>query len=98
MASSHLYWDPKYDYVKYAQTAYLLKKLASFKAKHSDSDPAMIVCGDFNSDPSTSSISLFYDSQEFVKNAYYGRNKNKFDQWYQRIWADLKSDSQIALI
>ncbi|TNV78978.1 hypothetical protein FGO68_gene13172 [Halteria grandinella] len=100
VASSHLYWDPKYDYVKYAQTAYLLKRLALFKAKNASiaQDPAIVVCGDFNSDPSSSSISLFYDSQEFVKNAYYGRNKNKFDQWYERILADLKSDPYYATI
>jgi endonuclease/exonuclease/phosphatase family metal-dependent hydrolase len=93
VASSHLYWDPKYDYVKYAQTAYLLKRLSRFKREHESTliDPAVIVCGDFNSDPSASSISLFYDSQEFVKNPYYGRNKNKFDQWYARVWEDFKN-------
>ena len=75
VASSHLYWDPKYDYVKYGQTNYLLQRVGKFRQKviqeNVRSDPAIIVCGDFNSFPHSSSVSLIYDTQEFAKNKFY---------------------------
>ena len=73
VASSHLYWNPKYDYVKYAQTAYLLKQLGLFVSTVEDKDPAVVVCGDFNSAPYSSSVSLFYHNQHLSKNDYHSK-------------------------
>lgn len=90
VVSSHLYWDPKYDYVKYGQTNYLMKRLGDFKFKtiqHYKTEPAVIICGDFNSQPHASSVSLIYNSNKFAKNNYYQRNPAKFDAWYNHIWS-----------
>lgn len=100
VASSHLYWDPKYDYVKYGQTSYLLKRLGMFRKKVLDkygvkTDPAFVVCGDFNSFPHSSSVSIVYDTQEYAKNRYYVREPQKFDAWYQHIWEQYQADEQV---
>ena len=75
VASSHLYWDPKYDYVKYGWTNYLLWRVGKFRQKviqeNVRADPAIILCGDFNSFPHSSSVSLIYNTQDYAKNKFY---------------------------
>lgn len=58
------------DHVKYAQTAYLMKRVAEFKKIHNLYDPAVIICGDFNSEPDSASVSLIYDDERFQRNQY----------------------------
>lgn len=66
--------------MKYAQTNYLLKRVGAFLKKVKDqhvkdgSDPAVIICGDFNSFPHSSSVSLIYDTQDYAKNRFYGKD------------------------
>jgi mRNA deadenylase 3'-5' endonuclease subunit Ccr4/uncharacterized protein with PIN domain len=51
IAVAHLFWNPRYEYVKLCQTHYLLLMARDF-TKH-DKEP-LIVCGDFNSLPGSS--------------------------------------------
>ena len=53
VANTHLHWNPKFDYVKYAQAFYLQYKLSKFLQSR-DLDVPVIVCGDFNSKPISS--------------------------------------------
>jgi endonuclease/exonuclease/phosphatase family metal-dependent hydrolase len=54
-----------------------MKKLGEFRQKTVDQykiEPAIVVCGDFNSQPHSSSVSLIYDSQHFAKNIYHQKS------------------------
>ncbi|KAL1804253.1 hypothetical protein ACET3Z_032900 [Daucus carota] len=54
VANTHIYWDPKWADVKLAQVKYLLSRLAKFKTLVSDkfdSEPSVLLSGDFNSVP-----------------------------------------------
>jgi len=56
VANTHLHWNPKFDYVKFGQSFWLLKCVATFIKENNlnvDSTP-IIICGDFNSKPSSS--------------------------------------------
>ena len=55
----------------------------------------VIVCGDFNSNPLASSVSLFHNNQHIVKNKHHSK---LFDMWYEMIWGDLQSDPHIGAI
>lgn len=90
VVSSHLYWDPRYDYVKYAQTAFLLKRLGAFLSALPEKRPAVIVCGDFNSPPDSSSLTLFHNNHHIAKNSFHNKT---FDEWYSRIWENFQADS-----
>ncbi len=92
VVSSHLYWDPKFDYVKYAQTSYLLKRLSQFKLAHNlpESHP-IIVCGDFNSLPDSSCLSLIYNQKEFRHNKHFTVGKSEI--YYDQIWNTYNEDS-----
>lgn len=60
----HLHFNPKKDYVKFAQASYVVEKAASFTRKHSldESVPLpLFICGDYNSLPVSSVMSLFHD-------------------------------------
>jgi endonuclease/exonuclease/phosphatase family metal-dependent hydrolase len=39
--------------------------------EYAKADPAIILCGDFNSFPHSSSVSLIYNTQEYAKNKFY---------------------------
>jgi len=89
VVSSHLYWDPRYDYVKYAQTAYLLKRLGAFLATVPEKRPAVIVSGDFNSPPDSPSLTLFHNNHHIVRNSFHTKT---FDEWYSKVWEDFQAD------
>ena len=51
VANTHLYWNSKFDFVKFGQAFWLLKCISSFIEEHSldlENTP-FIICGDFNS-------------------------------------------------
>jgi len=65
---THLYWDPKFEHVKYFQASLLLKLLEK-KVKEDDN---FIICGDLNVLPDSNLIRLFLtkekpDSKYFEK-------------------------------
>jgi endonuclease/exonuclease/phosphatase family metal-dependent hydrolase len=65
-ANCHLYFDAKVDYIRHAQMVYLLERLALFiesaSLKHGlKHKPAVILCGDFNSGPVSSVMSVLHD-------------------------------------
>ena len=60
----HLHFNPKKDFIKFAQASYVLERGAKFMKKHSmdESVPLPIfICGDYNSTPVSSVMSLFHD-------------------------------------
>lgn len=60
----HLHFNPEKDYIKFAQASYVLERGASFARKHtldeSETLP-IIICGDYNSAPISSVMSIFHD-------------------------------------
>lgn len=58
VTNTHLYWSPKFNDVKVFQTKLLLNLLRDFMDKDSVKNPIIIMCGDFNSTPSSSVFRL----------------------------------------
>lgn len=61
----HLYFDAKVDYIRHAQAVYLLERLSAFIAnemanKAIKTKPCVILCGDLNSEPVSSVLSVFH--------------------------------------
>lgn len=56
--NTHLFWDHKFNHIKYAQISYLLKEVSSILSKL-HSVPA-IICGDLNVWPDSNVIRLLY--------------------------------------
>ena len=61
MANTHLHWNPKLDFVKYAQAFWLQKSIAEFIETRNLEDVPVIICGDFNSKAGDSAISAMYN-------------------------------------
>ena len=60
----HLHFNPDKDYIKFAQASYVMEKGALFAQKHTLDDKQtlpIIICGDFNSSPVSSVMSIFHD-------------------------------------
>lgn len=53
VSNTHLYWLPEYNDVKLMQTKLLLESLAQFVAETGHSDLPLLMCGDFNSTPTS---------------------------------------------
>lgn len=60
-ASTHLTWDPRVDYVKYAQSLWLQKSIAKFVSERQLDDASVVLCGDFNSTPDSSTIHCMHN-------------------------------------
>lgn len=68
-----MHWNKKFSYVKYGQGFWLLKQLSYFMDKHdicleesssrNRQNTPLIICGDFNSKPSSGLIRLMYDQK-----------------------------------
>ncbi|KSA01871.1 uncharacterized protein AC631_02404 [Debaryomyces fabryi] len=58
VTNTHLYWSPKFNDVKIIQTKLLLNVLRDFIGKDCLDDPCIIMCGDFNSNPSSKVFQL----------------------------------------
>ena len=60
----HLHFNPKKDYIKFAQACYVLQKGAAFMREHIDAEDGntlpFILCGDFNSGPISSAMSVLH--------------------------------------
>lgn len=56
VSNTHVYWDPEYDDVKLWQTHMLIKELEKFTVSR---DLPLILCGDFNSAPSSAVYRMF---------------------------------------
>lgn len=72
VANTHLYWLPKFNDVKVIQTKILLNELNRFikaHGSHSEPDPNVIICGDFNSTPELLVYSLLNTGAVNIKKA-----------------------------
>lgn len=58
VTNTHLYWSPKFNDVKIIQTKLLLNVLHDFIDHDCLRDPCIIMCGDFNSNPSSKVFQL----------------------------------------
>lgn len=65
VASTHIHWNPALDYVKMCQAFYLLKNIQEFLEDNEVENAPVIICGDFNSDPS-SSVFHFMNNMEYT--------------------------------
>ncbi|KAF7721451.1 Methionine aminopeptidase 1 [Apophysomyces ossiformis] len=64
VANSHIHWDPACADVKLIQVSLLTHEIASFMEQHGVKDTApVILCGDFNSEPSSSVYELLSKGQ-----------------------------------
>ena len=67
--NSQLYFHPVMDYLKYAQSFYLLKRISKFVFMHCEllslkvKDFSIVVGGDFNSLPNQSAICLILNQE-----------------------------------
>ena len=62
---THMHWNPKLDFVKYGQAFWLLMKISEFLDDFEltlDKVP-LVICGDFNADPTTSSIHMMMNKE-----------------------------------
>ncbi len=57
--STHLHFNPQFDFVKYAQALYLKERAALFLQTHGVDLP-LVIGGDFNSEPVSSVMSLLH--------------------------------------
>lgn len=57
--STHLHFNPNFDFVKHAQSLYLMEKAAQFLKKHGKDLP-IFIGGDYNSSPVSSVMSLLH--------------------------------------
>ena len=48
-------------------------------------DEPIIMCGDFNSLPNSSVLSMIHHEEHYEKNKYHNKNIQK---WYDKIWND----------
>lgn len=63
--------------------------MSKFITEGNHEDAALIVCGDFNSLPESSSISLICDEKEFEKSKYHDEVSGS---WFDKIWAKYDED------
>lgn len=71
--NTQFYWNPDFDYVKYAQGVWLLKNLSGFLTKNGldlddladssdkSANVSLVISGDFNARPSSSLIHLMHN-------------------------------------
>jgi CCR4-NOT transcription complex subunit 6 len=59
-ATTHVYWDPRLADVKDKQVANLLARVAQARAESGEAVP-VLVCGDFNSTPSSDAVKLLFN-------------------------------------
>ena len=86
VACAHLYWNPGYEYVKLAQSKYLMRELKSFTdTKSHGSEVPVIICGDMNSTPG-STVYRFYLEEN-------GVDARKTTPWFTYL-AESSSDDK----
>lgn len=62
IANCHLHFNAAIDYVRHAQVVYLLEKMDEFIATAKlEKKPAVILSGDFNSEPVSSVMSVLHN-------------------------------------
>ena len=63
VANAHFDHNPNFDEVKFAQAVYLLERSAKYVRTHKGNEETLpfICCGDFNSLPISSVLSVFYN-------------------------------------
>lgn len=64
--NTHLFWNPRYNYVRLVQSAIALEQIALFKAKHGLRWP-VIMCGDYNHSSGDASYEALFERSELVK-------------------------------
>lgn len=71
VTNTHIFWNPKLDFVKYGQANWLLYNLATF-IKKNDIDlnqVCVIMCGDFNSKPDSSVVHRIMNKEYLLTEA-----------------------------
>lgn len=53
LANTHIHWDPAMSDVKVMQVQFLLEEVAAVRAKLKEHNAPLVICGDFNSVPSS---------------------------------------------
>ena len=78
----HLHFNPEKDFIKFSQASYVLERASEFQRRHSLKEKEEIpffICGDYNSSPISSVMSLFHDEDiEGYSNRY---EKQKLSRW-----------------
>jgi len=92
VTSTHLYWNPEYEYVKLSQSKYLLNNLktvisnyVSLGGKSKVEDIPVLVCGDMNSKPNSTVYRFFVDKM--------GINAKQITPWYAHHFENNRSDA-----
>jgi len=89
VVNTHLFWNPEFEFVKYAQIAKILKYLEdTFKGKW-----PIIFCGDFNSTPNSNVIKYVYKQKPTLSSNQKGdfnKNKKYIEKFYAESMHNLK--------
>ncbi|XBA46850.1 hypothetical protein SBP28_001308 [Candidozyma auris] len=78
VTNTHLYWSPAFNDVKLMQTKLLLNELSRFTEECDEENPCILMCGDFNSTPTSSVYKLLsrgivrLSSEKDLADYYYG--------------------------
>lgn len=63
LANTHIHWDPTMSDVKVMQAQFLLEEVAHIRSKIKEHNPPLIICGDFNSVPSSGVYELMREGR-----------------------------------
>lgn len=84
IVNTHLYWNPEFEFVKYGQIAKIIKDI---EKKYSASVP-VILCGDFNSLPSSNVLKYVYNNApelDSIKKGDVNKNKKLIAEFWEEF-------------
>ena len=80
VVNTHMFWNRQYDYIKYAQGNWLMKCISQFINKNGLRDAPLVLCGDFNSTPTSSLAHLINNEEYKISDSlaeYYEKHPNR---------------------
>ena len=84
IVNTHLYWNPEFEFVKYGQIAKIIKDI---EKKYSASVP-VILCGDFNSLPTSNVIKFIYRNapdMDSIKKGDVNKNRKLIAEFWEEF-------------
>lgn len=81
VATTHFFWDPNYEHVKYGQASMLLDHINRLSLE--EVDAPVIVCGDFNSLPDSNVLRVFYGQAPVKLDQIKQENFNIIQEFYK---------------
>lgn len=81
VATTHIHWNPKLDFIKYGQMFYLFEKIQKFDKRVKGNKIPVIICGDFNSNQDSSMFSFMKGEEVKI----YHKVKEKHEFLYEKI-------------